>query len=348
MIASVGLGFTAELEITPVSTVGLDEEHAATEPLCYACHKSLDPLRNFWANEFDYNDRNDFADNQQGGMGGPTFGTSATAPRPTDKGGAVAFGNVNEEGADMLSLGPMLLSIKDSQGMPRFAIAMAQQLCYWADSAGCAEEDNEFRRVVQAFIDSDYDFKTLVVELMSSPLVTNFSDTTTFETRNVVVSVTRRDHLCAALGNRLDLGDVCGLDYAFPYSNGFGGGDSESETIRAVFRIAGTIAADAFSRGSEVPVTPSIPTLFYAAGSELLCENVAGKVVGAVYNGKEDIPDMVSDVMGYTTSEPEHDSAVTILEEHYDAALLASNADNALKSTFALACQAPTSLGLGI
>ena len=357
LIASIGMGFTSAQEITPVTTVGLDEDHSATNAECFGCHKMLDPLREFWENQFDYNDRNDFADNQGNSGSGFPFGGTATKDRPETKGGALAFLNVNDTGGDMDSLGPLLLSVADGEGLSRFAISIAQALCYWADSAGCAEDDPEFRRVVEAFVDSNFDYTVLVSELMSSPLVTGLSHATTFDARNVVISITRREHLCSALGSRLDLGDVCGLDYAFPQMSGFSQGNTEADTVKAVFRIAGTIAIDAFSRGSEVPVTPSIPTLFYAAGTELLCENVAAKVVGTVYQTSDvegAIASMVSDIMGYTTNETlsdgssPYDAAVDILQAHYDEALLESDETSALASTFSLACQAPTSLGLGI
>src|SRR5690606_4594901 len=171
----------------------------------------------------------------------------------------------------MDALGPLLASMTDSGGLSRFAISMAQSLCYWADSAGCAESDPEFRRVVQAFVDSDYRFPVLLRELMSSPLVTGLGHTATFDARNVVVSITRREHLCAALGNRLDLGDVCGLDYAFPQMSGFSQGTSGADAIKAVFRIAGTIAADAFSRGSEVPVRSEEHTSELQSRDNLVC-----------------------------------------------------------------------------
>ena len=46
-------------------------------------------------------------------------------------------------------------------------------------------------------------------------------------------------------------------------------------------KIAASVAADAFSRGSESPVTPFVPTVFYRAATEMLCENVAALVVDA-------------------------------------------------------------------
>jgi hypothetical protein len=88
-----------------------------------------------------------------------------------------------------------------------------------------------------------------------------------------------------------------------------------------------------------------------------LCENVAAKVVGTVYQ-TSDVPGaisaMVTDIMGYATTETAsdgsslHAAAAAILQEHYDQAVLEEDAASALASTFSLACQAPTSLGLGL
>jgi hypothetical protein len=359
LLVALGHGFTSEQALVPVTKVGLDEAHSATDGECYGCHKSLDTFRQFWENQFDYGDRNDFKDNQGTVKAGTGFGGgTASKTRPTTRGGVLAFGDVNAPGAAFDDLGKLLLSASDGKGLPRFAISMAQQLCYWADSSGCGEGDNEFRRVAQAFVDGKYNYKLLVAELLSSPLVTGFSPTATFDSRNVTVSINRRDHLCAALGNRLKLGDVCGLEYAFPQSTGFGG-RTDADNVKAVFRIAGTIAADAFSRGSEVPVTPNSPTLFYAAGSELFCEYVAGKAVGTVYNTTDidgSLHAMVRDVMGYPDGETLKDksspaqAAFAVLRANYNEALAVqgSSATLALQSTFSLACQAPTSLGLGI
>jgi hypothetical protein len=59
---------------------------------------------------------------------------------------------------------------------------------------------------------------------------------------------------------------------------------------------------------------------------------------------------MVSDVMGLPPSDPKYQGALDALEEHHTAALAAagSNATAALRSTFAAACQAPTTLSMGI
>jgi hypothetical protein len=308
----------------------------------------LDPLRQFWATQYDFNDRNDFL---ASGFGGKST-------RPTTTGGALAFGSVNASGASLTDLGNLLAQGTDVIGtdnLNRFAIAFAQKLCFFGDSAACAEDDPEFRRVAKAFVDSKFNFKTLVHEMFSSPLITGLATTQTFAARNVVVSIARRDQLCASLSNRLGMPDLCALSVAFPFSSGFGTSTtSPIEVQRAAFRIAGSLPADTFSRGAESPVTPTTPTLFFRAASEMLCENVAAKVVdvtGSRYASTDvdgALADMVVTIMGHTATDPHHDPALQILHAHYTEALAGNTATNALRSTFSLACQAPTSVAFGL
>jgi hypothetical protein len=349
LLVATGQGFTSSSSIVPASTVGLDADHAVEGSECYGCHKSLDPLRQFWANQFDYNDRNDFPARRFGGM---------PNPRPTTTGGALAFGDVNGSGTTMTDLGAMLAQMKDGD-LSRFGLAMAQQLCFFADSASCQESDPEMQRVVRAFQDAHYDFKVLVRELLSSPLVTGAANTETFAARNVTVSIARREHLCAALSARLHKPDLCALEVAFPFSRGGRGGAMGTTdpyaVQRATFRLAGSVATEGFSRGSELPVTPSEPTLFYRAASELLCENIAAQAVDATdspYSSSAvdtSLAGMVEQIMGYTPSDTHHAMALQILHEHFDEARgTGASATDAMRSTFALACQSPTSLAFGL
>jgi len=250
--------------------------------------------------------------------------------------------------------------VRDGNGdsVNRFALALTQQLCFYADSAMCAEDDPEFRRVAKAFEDSGFLWKTLVRELFSSPLVTGAEPVKTFETRNALVSIARREHLCGALSERLGKPDLCAQDVAFPFARGFGGMGMPDPlaTARATFRISGSVATDGFSRGSEIPVTPADPTLFYRAASELLCENVAAQAVdaaeGGLYQSSDPdgaMADMVAKIVGYTASDPHYAMALQILHEHFDETRgSGASASDALRATFALACQSPTSLGVGM
>jgi hypothetical protein len=345
LLVALNRSFTSENTINPTNMFGLDDVHAVEGSQCFGCHKSLDPIREFWENEFDFDDRNDFSSG---------FGQVSNA-RPTTSGGGFAFGNVNAEGSSMTELGSLMAQVTDSTSadpdpISRFAIAMTQYLCFWADSARCSERDPTFRAVARNFEASRFDFKTLYVDLLSSPLVTAAAATSTFEERDVMVSIVRRRHLCAALSTRLGVADICSLDVDFHFASGFSFGNDPLSAERATNRLAGSVPDDAFSRGTENPSTPNIPTLFYRAGSELVCEDVAERVIDVVGGLSSSDPNgamttMVEVVMGYPPTDPKHARALEILQTHYQDA--GANA-NALKSTFSLACQSPSSLGMGI
>jgi hypothetical protein len=89
----------------------------------------------------------------------------------------------------------------------------------------------------------------------------------------------------------------------------------------------------------------------------MLCENIAAQAVdptggGGVYAAAQyqaAIADMATRIMGYTAADPKHAEAVTILTSHYQAVLATkASATNSLRSTFALACESPTSLSFGL
>jgi hypothetical protein len=345
LLVALGQSFTSANTIVPVSAAGLDSSHSVAGSECVGCHQGLDPLRTFWANQYDFNDRDDFPS-------GGTFNGGAKNPRPSTLGGTLAFGSVNTTGKDIYALGPLLLQATDTADpanpLSRFAIALTQQLCYFANSAMCLESDPEFRRVALAFQNSSYNFPTLIRELFSSPLVTNISMTATTQANGANISIVRRDEICAALSNRLAITDVCSLAAPIP-----------SSTQKTTLTIVSSIAQDAFSRGSEIPVTPSDPNLFYRAASEMLCENVAPKVVDPTSgtnlfpsnNPTTAIGDLVTKIMGYPPSDANYAMAVTILTNHFNTAKASPNsatATNAMRSTFAAACQSPTSLAFGL
>jgi hypothetical protein len=341
LLVALGQSFTPANSIVPLSAAGLDANHAVDGSECYGCHKSLDPLRQFWGTQFDFNDRNDFPARAGGGL--------AANPRPPAPGGGFAFGNLNITGGDMFALGPLLGQVADlsdpAKPLSRFAIAMTQRLCFFANSTQCVESDPEFRRVARAFETSNYSFAALIKELFSSPLVTGAQATMTSTMLGFTVSIARRDQLCTSLSNRLDKPDLCSLAVPLP---------SAAQTV--TLRIANSVPADAFSRGSEFPITAADPTLFYSAACELLCENVATQVVdatsGSVFssaNPPAAIADIVQRIMGYPPSDPLYAGAVQILQANYDAHIVAkATATNSMRSTFALACESPTSLSFGL
>ncbi|HEY4186578.1 MAG TPA: hypothetical protein VGP07_15990 [Polyangia bacterium] len=330
LLAALGQGFTSTDSIipTPPSTTGLDGTHAVTGSVCYGCHKSLDPMKKFWEDYYDYNDQ--------------------VNAKPST-GGSFGFGDVAQNGTSLVDFGRLMGTVTDNQvdGQPvnRFALATTQKLCFFANSAKCEESDPEMRRVALLFQNANYDFKTLVRELFSSPLVTSAASTATFVANGVTISVTRRDQLCAALSNRLGVNDLCDIQTPTP-----------TDVTSATNKLAGAIPADAFSRGTEFPVTSPDPNLFYRAATELVCEAIAKVVVDGTTNSvfassnvATAIEDMVTRVMGVPPSDPHHAGSVTALMGHYTAAMGSkATATNSLRSVFSAACQSPPSVALGI
>jgi hypothetical protein len=352
LLAALGESFTSADVIVPVSEVGLDADHSVTGTQCYGCHKSLDPMRNFWANQFDFNDRNDFLTS--------TFNGAVANPRPTTTGGVFAFGNVNMTGASILNLGGLIEQVTDgnpTNPINQFAEAITQKLCFYANSTACDTTDTEFRQIASDFASGNYNFPALIKELFSSTLVTGTPSAPDAGTAagsdadsdaaapagEAPISISRRDHFCDALSNRLGVTDICSLAVPLP-----------NQTQTATATIAGAIPDDNFSRGSQFPITPSEATLFFRAGVEELCENLAPTLVTAsstlfpTGDAATAITNMVQLVMGYPASDPHYAQAVQILTTHQTNATAQGGATTALESTFVLACESPTSVSIGL
>jgi hypothetical protein len=354
LLAALGESFTSEDVIVPISETGLDSTHSVTGSACYGCHKELDPLRQFWANQFDFNDRNDFP-------AGGIFSAATPNPRPTTTGGVFAFATVNATGASMLNLGPLIEQVTDgnpTSPLNQFAYAVTQNLCFYANSTACDISDPLFRQIASDF-QNGFNFPALIKEFFSSTIVTgtpssgdaaaptppvsDAGDAGPPPAGEAPISISRRDHFCNALSNRLGIADICSLAVPIP-----------STTQTATATIAGSVPADGFSRGAQSPVTLAAPNLFFRAAVEELCENLAPQVVdgptNSVYSSSDAVDainSMVTDIMGYPPTDPHYAQAVSILQSHAESAA-SQGASNALRSTFVLACESPTSVSIGL
>jgi hypothetical protein len=305
---------------------GLDTVHAGN-PACAVCHQTLDPLRSIFAATYSWN-----------------YHEQTEAIFSAQK-GLFSFHGIIQPVITMADLGLVLAQ------HPLFPSAWAQKLCAYANSAPCADSDPEFQRIVAAFQASGFDWNTLVRELLSSPISTNTSQTATAVANGEVVAVARRDHLCASLDNRLGFADVCGRDAV-----------TRRALAPTVAQIVSGLPSDGYGRGSTMPVLPNQPSLFFHAGTENICTNVAGNVID-VAAGKQvagvrywssaapdaAIADFVATVMALVPSDPRAAPATALLEDHFTAALAqGASAADALKSTFVVACQAPSALSIGM
>jgi hypothetical protein len=235
---------------------------------------------------------------------------------------------------------------------PLVASGWVQRLCYYVDSAPCDPTDPEFQRLVGLFQSSGYAWNQIVKAVVTSPITTNASETQTWRTNGEVVAVSRRDHLCAAIDARLGFADECGLDQL-----------AKKLSVATVPEIVSGLPSDAYGRGSVAPILPNDPTLFFRAGTENICEAIAAQVVdpapGVALAGVKQwsstqpdaaIGDFVSLVMGLTPSDPRSAPAQTLLKSHFTSATqqTGSSATYALRSTFVVACLAPSSTGIGL
>jgi hypothetical protein len=305
---------------------GLDTAHAGAGA-CFSCHQTLDPLRSILASSWSWN----YHDQLEAAFAGQK--------------GLFAFHGVI---TPVSSIGDMGQALGQH---PLFAPAWVQKLCTYVNSAPCVDSDPELQRVVGVFEGSNMSWNALVAELVTSPLVTNATETLTAQTNGEVIAVARRDHLCAALNNRLGLTDVCGLDAV-----------TKKQAAMIVPQIAAGLPSDGYGRGATMPVLPNAPTLFYRAGTENICETVAAQVID-VASAKQvmgqrywsstapdaAIADFVSTVMGLVASDPRTAQATSLLSGHYAAAMQqGATASDALKSTFVTACLAPSAVSIGL
>jgi hypothetical protein len=305
---------------------GLDTVHAGSGA-CRSCHQTLDPLRSIFSATYSWN-----------------YHTQAD-PTWSGQPGVFSFQGVQKPVASLSDFGAVLA------GHPLFSSAWVQKLCYYANSAPCVTNDPEFQRVVKAFESSKFSWNSLVADLFSSPLLTNASHTQTFDQNGEVVAVARRDHLCAALDNRLGFTDVCGLHAV-----------TAAQARAVVPSIAAGLPSDGYGRGSVAPVLPNQPTLFYRAGLENICEAVAAQTIDVAaakqlpnvkqWSSKSSdaaIGDFVTLVMGLAPSDPRTGPATDALSAHFSKATAGgATASNALKSTFVVACLAPSSVSIGL
>jgi len=305
---------------------GLDTAHAASGA-CRACHQTLDPLRSIFSATYSWNYHQQLD---------PTWSAQP---------GVFSFQGVQQPVSSMSDFGNALA------GHPSFAKAWVQKLCYYANSAPCTDADPEFLRIVKSFQDSQFAWDSLVAELFSSPLISNASETATADANGEVIAVARRDHLCAALDNRLGFADVCGLHAV-----------TAAQARATVPSIAAGLPSDGYGRGSTAPVLPNQPTLFYRAGMENICEAAAAQTIDVASNkqvanvkqwSSKDPDGAITDFVGLLMALPSSDAraqpATDLLKAHFKKATQGgATASNALKSTFVVACLAPSAISIGL
>jgi hypothetical protein len=327
LIVALGKSFDDRATIAQVAETGVDAQHVEPGSVCYACHQVLDPMRDFYKQSYSLT-----YFEQLSGL------DPRNPPLPPEGVFDVAGMKVRGRGVESLA--------RAMAEHPLFASAWTQKLCQLANASPCDEGDPEFVRVAGAFRDSNHDWKTLVRELFSSPLVTYTARTKTADSQGVVLSIARRDNFCDRLGNRLGIKDLCNQlgESALPRVAG------------QVRNLALGIPGSSYARADERPVTPHDPNVFFVSATEKICMAVAGQLVesGATARwriaGKDAaIADFVQLLMGVPPSDPMSEPLSGILQRHHASAVAAKETPaDALRSTFTLACSSPLAVSTGL
>jgi len=322
LIVALGKSFDSETTLVPAFDDALDDSHADPTTACWGCHVNLDPMRQYFRNSFTY-----YYHLQQD--------ASVQALRPS-----FAFQGVSVEGAPGEGIGSLASTLSSH---PRFAPAWVQQACYFATSEACPEGSEEFQNVVNVFRQSGMSFRSMLVELLASPLVSAASCVE--DAGGDIPSVARARHFCATVSNRLGIPDACGTETYYR---------SERGGQRGINRqLIEVIPDDSYSRGGEVPVVIADPNLFIRAAGEAMCERFAEMVVTTDGRFPPNDPEsailaFVAELAGLPESDPRHAGVLDVLIRHYEQAEAETNATNALRSTFIVACTSPSVLGMGL
>ena len=308
--------FASSEPTEPLNLEAIDESHTADMPTCYGCHRQLDPMRYYFSKSYNVRYQRPFGE-----------GETERILEPLTP--SFAFLGRRNEGGDLRRFGRMIAE------HPRFASAWVQKLCHYANSSACNERDPRFREITRRFAEGGFNFKEMMVSLYASPLVSQREALQEPNETEGLISVTRRQHLCALLAERTGRENICG--------------------INRVRNVVGLIPEDDFARGAVEPTMPSRPSAIYLAAAESVCQNVARTVVNgnspyfAPGSPGDALRQIVHRLMGLAGDPERAAHTLEILTEHYNTARQeGANPQTAMRSAVTVGCMAPDVLGMGL
>jgi len=324
LITALALTFIEEGSSIPLDDSNLDDEHAQKGTPCYGCHVTLDPMRDFFRQDY-----------------GLLYGPRPTVELVTKgiplEGSFSADDSLPVRGSGVAALGDALAN------HPRFALAWALKLCHLANSGFCLADDPELERIAKVFQTSNFNFNVLVKEIFSSPIVTFASRTKTGEEYGAIMSVARKDVLCDRLSMRLRQPDVCNLE-------------GKSLLRTKLQNLAMGLPDAGYARGEVAPVLPKDPNLFFVSATDGICEALSRELVENTRTGvwtfverDKAIADFSRALLGLDDGDPLKAASDAILQKHVDDALAAAaSKGDALRSAFVVACTSPLSTSFGL
>ncbi len=324
LITAFGESIDDSQRIAPSRDDALDGVHADPTSVCWGCHRTLDPMRQVFRQEYTYFSSEQLDEDVR------------AVPSSFSWNGVVAEPSSIFEFAEIIAT------------HPDFARGWVQKMCFYANSRACPDARLDDRELIDEIVREfarGYDFRKMVRSLFSSPLVTNAECIEAGTGDNAGIS--RARHFCAALSHRLSIDDICGMRMFYE--------DQEIPVREQNAILISTIPNDTFSRGDQDPLTVSDANLFTRGTYERICSNIAQQVVRGdgrftAEDSASAIDFFVDEIMSLPAPDPRHEGARAILLSHFDEARAVEGGDptTALQSTFVLACLSPTLIGMGL
>jgi hypothetical protein len=317
LIVGLGRTFDPENVFVPADGATVDEGHAEPGSPCYSCHKDLDPLRDFLRQSYTY----------------------AGSPRPasemTDIPGSAFFSLDGSDPIEGSGAGDLAGAMASHE---RFASAWTEKMCTMINSDACDPQDPELIRIAGVFADSNYDFRTLLRELLTSPIVTFETRTRTGEEYGSMVLPVTQDRFCLRMSQRLGVADICNLEGML---------DAPAAIGKRLRALSDGVPPVSYGRAAVLPFVNTEPDVFSVASTERICQIVAERWYGdgdgtlfTTAQREEAIDAMVEQIIGIPKIDARYDDLRQVLADHWDLAIEDEGVTpvDALRSTFITAC----------
>lgn len=326
LISGLGSTFNPSDNTPQPLEVGIPADHAERGTQCYSCHRMMDPMRLVFGKKMNFASR-----------AGTVFDEDLTS---------FAF---QEYIRPMTGLDDLGAAIADH---PDFAEAWVQKMCRAFNTSACSVIDSNFQAIVARFKASNFSFKEMYTDLLTSAIVTGSSSSFTSETVGFNVARTRRDQFCHSLEARqkqillargrtpasFNSGEViCGNRDIRDKVNAIG----EDQTIRGVESVINSYPLDAFTM-QAIERT--------CAGFGVYFVNANNGISTSEDDLDESIDLLTRYIAGLPATHPRHDSLKDALRLTYQEARETHNmnARDALREVATLACTTPDSISMGL
>jgi hypothetical protein len=325
-----------------------DDAHAS-DPECYACHQTLEPMRTLLLSSLNYRYSHQLDSEKQKYTG------------------QLYYGSMERDGQGIEDFAQML-SEHDW-----FPIAWTQKLCRFANAAPCPKGE-ELDRVVSVFKDSGLRFDVLLKTLFSSPLTTG-SRCGTGLGAPPEATIARRGTFCSQFNHGVGSEassdgtfNLCGQDGTRPLfkNSNPNNNDLDKALRRNVKNAMAAVPADTYSRDQAATIVNGNTSLFIYGNREASCSHYAknqpidskatnADEVGAFdqafvegLSRQEAIGKLLNVVMGLVDGHPMREDLKALLEKHATTLETDGNDERTIRqSLFMVACMSPGSAGVG-